>query len=72
MQDVLHRLHRRVPDAPARRLVAEAQDDGRLLVAVLARTVTHLGGAPEDVVALVARGRRRMDLEQPVTAEAWV
>ncbi len=72
MQDVLRRLHRRVPDALARRFVAEAQDAGPLPVAVLARMVTHLGGAPEDILALVARGRLRMDLERSVTIKAPV
>lgn len=72
MQDVLRRLHRRVPDALARRLVAEAQDAGPLPVAALARAAGHLGGTPENVLALVAHGRLRMDLERPVTAEALV
>jgi len=72
MQDVLRRLHRRVPDALAFRLAAEAQDAGPLSVAALTRAAERQGGAPEDVLALVARGRLRMDLERPVTAEALV
>lgn len=72
MQDVLRRLHRRVPDVLARRLVATAQDTGPLPVAALASATSSLVGTPEDVFALVARGRLRMDLRYPVTAVATV
>lgn len=72
MQDVLRRLHRRVPDALARCLVAEAQDAGPLPVTDLARAAGHLGAAIEDVLAMVARGRLRMDLARPVAVEASV
>lgn len=72
MQHVLRRLHRRVPDALALTLVAEAQDGGPTSVAALARAAGRRGAKPEDVLALVARGRLRMDLGRAVTGDALV
>jgi len=72
LQDVLRRLHRRMPDALALVLVAEAQDGGPMSVAALAHAAERRGAAPEDVLALVARGRLRMDLTRPVAASASV
>jgi len=72
MQDVLRRLHRRVPDMLARVLVAEAQDGEPMPAAALARAAGRHGARFEDVLALVARGRLRMDLARPVTTDAPV
>jgi hypothetical protein len=72
MQDVLRRLHRRVSDALARALVAEAQDSGPMPAAALADSAVRYGGRFEDVLALVARGRLRMDLSRSVTADTPV
>lgn len=72
MRDVLRRLHRRVPDPVARRLIARAQDAGVLTVSELVEAKGPQGGTPEDVLALVARGRLRLDLRRPFSAEAKV
>ncbi len=72
LQDVLRRLHRRIPDALALVLIAEAQDGGPMSVAALAQAAERRGAAPEDVLALVAHGRLRMDLTRPVAAAASV
>jgi hypothetical protein len=72
MQDVLRRLHRRVPEALMRCLVAEAQDRGPLSVAELVAAAARQAAAPEDVLALVAHHRLRMDLRRPVDAQALV
>lgn len=72
MQDVLRRLHRRVPDALTRCFIAKAQDAGRVSVAALARAARSLGGTSEDVLATVAHGHLSVDLAHAVDAEALV
>lgn len=72
MQDVLRRLHRRVPDAVALALIAEAQDRGPTPAGALAQAAKRHGAAFEDVLGLVARGRLRMDLARPIEADASV
>jgi hypothetical protein len=72
IQDVLRRRHRRVTEAAAAALVAAAQDEGPLTAGELVRIVRSQPCVFEDILALVACGRLRMNFANPVVPDRLV